>query len=56
MVGSVWLMLVIIVAGTASSSAMFGPVTQLSSFVVGAAAGWYVVSGRERFDREEVSA
>jgi hypothetical protein len=55
-VGSAWLMLVIIVAGVASSSAMFGPVTQLGSLVVGAAAGWYVVSGRERFDREEASA
>jgi hypothetical protein len=54
-VGSAWLVLVIIVAGAASSSAMFGPVTQLGSLVVGAAAGWHVVSGRERFDREEAS-
>jgi len=53
-IGSAWLVVVIIVAGAASSSAMFGLATQISSLVAAALAGWYVVSGRERFEMAQV--
>lgn len=55
-IGSAWLVLVIVVAGAASSSVMFGPVTQIASLLVAAVAGWYVVAGRERFDLAEAEA
>lgn len=52
-VGITWLLVVIVVASAASSSVMFGPVTQIASVVATAAAGWYLVAGRERFDTSE---
>jgi len=55
-VGSSWLVLVIIVAGATSSSAMFGPATQLASLIAAAVSGWYVFAGRGRFDVSEVHA
>lgn len=53
-VGAGWISVVLVVASASSSSTMFGPVTQVVSLFVAAAAGWFVVHGRERFDQVEV--
>jgi len=50
-VGVSWVVLAFIGAGVASAADMFGGVTQIVSVVVAAAAAWFVVNGRERFDR-----
>lgn len=55
-IGASWIVVVVIAASASSAAATFGPVTQVVSLALTGGAAWFVMQGRERFDRDEVTA